>query len=166
MHNLDSTIMQKIKSIVTDVDGVFTDGGFYYSESGKILKKFGPHDGDGIKYLRKIGIHIEAISADHRGFAITHSRMKDMGLNLTLVSESDRRDWILNKFDPETTMFIGDGLHDIPALEACLIGIAPANALECTKHSADYVTSTEGGNGVLFEVAELFATFTGDKING
>ena len=60
-----------IKHVLFDVDGVFTDGCFYYSAQGKIIKVFGPHDGDGIKLLRALGLTISAISADQRGFSIS-----------------------------------------------------------------------------------------------
>ena len=43
----------KFKHLVTDVDGVLTDGGFYYNTEGKVLKKFGPHDSDGFKIEQK-----------------------------------------------------------------------------------------------------------------
>lgn len=59
--------MKKAKVFVIDVDGVLSTGQFYYSESGKAFKVFGPHDNDGIKMIKK-KIEILFITADRRGF--------------------------------------------------------------------------------------------------
>ena len=62
--------MKKQINFILDVDGVFTDGTFYYSKKGKIYKKFGPHDSDGIKIIKK-HFNTSLISADKRGFEIS-----------------------------------------------------------------------------------------------
>lgn len=143
----------KIKELITDVDGVLTSGRYFYSESGKILKEFGPHDSDGFKIIRSLGISIRAISADHRGFAITKKRLDDMGVELSLVSELDRLDWVKANCCPSQTVFVGDGLYDIGPMRLCAMSFAPANALPMTKDNASHVTQVSGGNGVMFEVA-------------
>ena len=56
-----------LENFVLDVDGVLTDGTFYYSEKGKIMKKFGPHDSDGLKLISDL-IKVEFISADKEVF--------------------------------------------------------------------------------------------------
>lgn len=147
------TNKRKILNLVTDVDGVLTDGGFYYDETGKVIKKFGPHDSDGFKIIASLGINCVAISADQRGFGITKRRLTDMGVPITLVSEKDRFNWINEKFGFDNTCFIGDGYHDISSLQRANLGIAPINAPEIVKSSADIVTTASGGNGVIFEVA-------------
>lgn len=60
-----------MKNLVTDVDGVLTDGSFYYNETGKVLKKFGAHYSNSFKIIKSLNINICAISADKRGFGIT-----------------------------------------------------------------------------------------------
>ena len=151
-------IIRKIKSakyFLTDVDGVLTDGGFYYNDTGKIFKKFGPHDSDGFKIIKSHGIDIFSITADKRGYPITQKRLSDMGINISLVSESERFGWASSKFNLNETIFVGDGYHDIPLIEKSLLGIAPANAPDVVKVSADHVTKSVGGNGVIFEIALL-----------
>ena len=143
----------EIKELITDVDGVLTSGRYFYSKKGKILKEFGPHDSDGFSIIRSLGISVRAISADHRGFEITKKRLDDMGVELHLVSELDRLDWVKNNCNPEQTAFVGDGLHDIASMRLCSISFAPCNALPITKANAGYVTQASGGNGVMFEVA-------------
>ena len=60
-----------MKNFITDVDGVLTDGSFYYNETGKVLKKFGAHNRDGFIIIKSLNIDICAIYADKRGFGIT-----------------------------------------------------------------------------------------------
>ena len=142
-----------IKRLVTDCDGVITDGGFFYSEEGKVYKKFGPHDSDGIKMLRASGIEVFAISGDKRGFPITKKRCKDMGVDLQLVSEAERFAFINNIHGFEGTAFVGDGYYDAPCLEAVERGYAPADSTQHARKLADVVTEAGGGRGVLLEVA-------------
>ena len=141
------------KHFVMDVDGVLTDGGFLYNEDGKQYKKFGAHDSDGIKILRKLGLSIEAISADKRGFNITQARLNDMGVELTYVSEADRFTYVSTKYRLQDLIFIGDGLFDIKLLNMCGYGFAPANAPEYVRQYAAVPLSVNGGNGAIFEVA-------------
>jgi 3-deoxy-D-manno-octulosonate 8-phosphate phosphatase (KDO 8-P phosphatase) len=149
-----------IKDLVTDVDGVLTDGKYFYSDQGKILKQFGPHDSDGFKIIKSLGINVRAISADHRGFKITKKRLSDMGIDLYLVSEKDRFDWMKKNCDLEKTAFVGDGLYDAAVMSVCAYSFAPSNALDLTKNASSYVTKLRGGEGVMFEVGmELLRIF-------
>lgn len=144
---------KSITSVLFDVDGVFTDGSFYYSLDGKVFKKFGPEDGDGVKFLKSTGIKVAAISADHRGFKITNARMSDMGIPLELVSEADRYTYIKNNFDFSSLAFVADGIFDAKALYSARCGIAPYNASKSAKRAADYVTNASGGSGAVAEAA-------------
>ena len=139
--------MVEIKRVVTDVDGVLTDGGFYYTADGKVMKRFGPHDSDGVKMLKAVGIDVYAITADARGFEITSRRLSDMGVPVTLVSESERLDFIESNFGFVGTVFIGDGWHDAPSLAACEISYAPLNATQRAIKAADHRIECEGGRG-------------------
>ena len=56
--------LNKIKLLITDVDGVLTDGGLYYSEDGLVLKKFNVKDGMGVRRLKEICIECGIISTD------------------------------------------------------------------------------------------------------
>jgi len=140
-------------NLITDVDGVLTDGGFYYSGEGKILKKFGPHDNDGFKMLVEMGIQPVAISADMLGYSITKKRMEDMGIPIHLVSASTRYKWINDRYDFRKIIFVGDGYFDIECIKASRYGVAPSNAPDIVKAAADFVTTSCGGNGVILEIA-------------
>ena len=101
---------------VIDVDGVLTDGAFYYSEQGKVLKKFGPHDSDALAILRKYA-SVQIISADARGFSITQKRLSDMGFEAKLISSKERQDEIYSLMSTRKVAFLADSYTDIPALK-------------------------------------------------
>jgi len=142
--------------IVTDVDGVLTNGRYLYDVYGKQYKEFGPHDADGVKFFRKFGVEVLAISADKRGFPITEKRLKDMGVPITLVSENDRLSYVNRISNSKRFAFIGDGYFDISSLLASTVGYAPSNALDVVKKHADVVLPICGGEGVLLAAFEHF----------
>ena len=100
-------VFSNLKKIVTDVDGVLTNGNFFYDEHGKKYKQFGPHDSDGIKLLKSVGVEVVAISADKRGFGITSKRLDDMGVDIFLVSEKERLNWFKLNSSSKFTGFVG-----------------------------------------------------------
>jgi 3-deoxy-D-manno-octulosonate 8-phosphate phosphatase (KDO 8-P phosphatase) len=153
------------KNFILDVDGVFTDGTFYYTADGKAMKKYGPHDNDGIKMIRGI-MNIQAISADHRGFPITQKRIKeDMNIPLELVPEKDRLVWLKQKFNMDESIYMGDGWHDMEIFKNAGYSIAPANAFYLVKEKADYVTRTTGGQGAVLEAClHVLEKFFNQKI--
>jgi len=154
------------KYFIMDVDGVLTDGTYYYTEKGKIMKKFGPDDHDAISII-KHKIHVHAITGDKRGFSITKKRVaEDMRLPLDLVSTFDRVKWIKNKFNPSLTIYMGDGIYDPLVFQAVGYSIAPANSFIKTRERADFVTHARGGEGAVaeacFHILEKFFNFPFD----
>ncbi|PJA89966.1 MAG: phosphatase [Candidatus Magasanikbacteria bacterium CG_4_9_14_3_um_filter_32_9] len=140
-------VKKKIKNLILDVDGVLTDGKFHYTAEGKVMKVFGPDDSDGLHLLKdKLNIHM--ISGDKRGFPITKKRIDDMGFPIDLVSTFERVQWMKSRFNPEETIYIGDGIFDVLVFQSVAYSIAPANAMEITKQKADFVTTVNGG-GIL-----------------
>jgi 3-deoxy-D-manno-octulosonate 8-phosphate phosphatase (KDO 8-P phosphatase) len=141
----------KFKNFILDVDGVFTDGKFHYTEDGKVMKVFGDADNDALSLLKPY-LHIEMISGDKRGFGITKKRIEsDMRYPLSLVSTFERYQWISEKFDPGETIFMGDGIYDVLVFDHIGYSIAPANAFSNTKRAANYVTNARGGEGAVAE---------------
>ena len=139
------------KVFLLDVDGVFTDGSFYYTEEGKIMKKFGPDDNDALSLLSKF-ITIEAISGDKRGFQITKKRIADdMGLSLTQVSTFKRVEWIKKRFNLKEVIYMGDGILDPLVFRKVGYSIAPANAFYTAKKEAIFTTNAVGGSGAVAE---------------
>lgn len=150
----------KPKVFVFDVDGVMTDGKFYYTLDGKIMKKFGPDDNDALSLLDPF-MEIRFISGDKNGFPITKKRIgEDMKRPVDLVSTINRIEWIENQYDPKTVIYMGDGIFDTLVFSKVGYSIAPSNADSFLKKQADYVTTREGGDRAVAEaVIHVLETF-------
>ena len=143
--------MIKPKNFILDVDGVMTDGRFYYSADGKIMKSFGADDSDALGLLRNY-LNIEFVSADERGFEITKKRIEiDMGYKLNLVGSKNRVVWIKEKFDTDSVIFMGGGVFDYLTMKIVGYSIAPSNSNEYTKSFANFVTKRAGGDRAVSE---------------
>lgn len=141
----------QLRHFILDVDGVLTDGSFFYSVDGKVFKIFGPDDSDALSLVRPY-LNIQFITGDKRGFPIAAKRIvEDMGYPLDLVSTTRRIHWIEERFDAKDVVFMGDGIFDHYVMKKVGYSIAPANADEFTKLSADYVTTRKGGDRAVSE---------------
>lgn len=150
-----------IKNFVLDVDGVLTDGQFYYTAEGKVMKSFGPDDGDALLLLKPY-LNICFVTGDKKGFAITKKRVEtDMKFPLHQVSTFERVKWLEDSgMKPEETIYMGDGIFDAMVFEKVAYSVAPANAFYATKKKADFVTHSRGGDSAVAEaclhIAEKF----------
>ena len=144
-------MVNKYKNLILDVDGVFTDGKFHYTAEGKVVKVFGDADNDALSLI-KSRLHIEMITGDKRGFPISKKRIHDdMGFPISLVSTFDRAAWIKERFNPDETIYMGDGIYDPLVFREVAFSIAPANAFINTKKYANFVTFSKGGEGAVAE---------------
>jgi 3-deoxy-D-manno-octulosonate 8-phosphate phosphatase (KDO 8-P phosphatase) len=147
------------KNLIIDVDGVLTDGSYYYTADGKVMKRFGPDDNDALSLLDG-KMYIHAITGDKRGYPITKKRvLDDMGLPLDLVSTFNRVAWIEKRFSLKETIYMGDGIFDPLVFEKVLYSIAPANAFFKTKETADFITRAKGGEGAVAEAVLHILTY-------
>lgn len=148
--------------LLLDVDGVFTDGKIYSSKDGKIFKVFGPDDHDAIKLVQTV-MEVTVLTADSKGFSITEKRIVDeMHLDLHLVDVRSRPDWISNKFNGSTCVYMGDGIFDPLVFKRVKYSIAPANAMKNTRESASFVTERRGSEGAIAEaIVHLLDNFFG-----
>ena len=150
---------KKIRLVATDCDGVLTDGGMYYTESGDELKKFNTLDGMGFELLRNHGIKTAIITGENT--ELVRRRAQKLKVDDLIMGEKDKLgalEGLCSKYgiSLEEVAYIGDDVFDIPAIKACGFGCAPVNALNEVKESADYVTKKAGGQGCFREVVEKF----------
>jgi 3-deoxy-D-manno-octulosonate 8-phosphate phosphatase (KDO 8-P phosphatase) len=155
-------------NFILDLDGVLTDGKFYYSQDGKYMKVFGADDHDCINILKKF-MKIHVVTADSKGFEISKRRVKeDMALNINLVSATDRVEWLAKRFNLERTIYMGDGVFDYLVFQEVFYSIAPANALKSTKDKANFVTKNSGGDRAVAEacihILNKFFNFQNHKL--
>lgn len=150
--------LAKIKLVITDVDGVLTDGGIYYDASGECMKRFHVRDGLGIRILEESGIRVAVLSG--RDSPTLRKRMEDLKVSYTMFGVKDKaaacRALITQaSVTAEETACIGDDSIDLPAFEVCGISFAVADAPEYVKRAADRTLTLAGGQGAFREVVDL-----------
>lgn len=143
--------MVQPKVFILDVDGVMTDGKFYYTSAGKVMKVFGADDNDALSLLAP-SLDIHFVTGDHRGFDISKSRIvEDMKKPLDLVSTIKRIDWIRERWDPKDVIYMGDGIFDHYVFREVGYAIAPKNGDDYVKNIADFVTKRKGADRAVAE---------------
>lgn len=151
-------VLKGIRLFATDVDGVLTDAGMYYSESGDEWKKFNTRDGMGIKLLQKAGL-ITAI--------VTQERTRLVARRAEKLAIPELHQGVMDKLSVIRDMamrhglslrevaYIGDDVNDIEALQAVGFSAAPADGLPRVLKVVDYVCRQKGGEGAVRELAEM-----------
>lgn len=141
------------KVFILDVDGVLTDGTFYYTEDGKVMKKFGADDNDALSLLKPY-VKIIFVTGDKRGFQISKKRIvDDMHFELELVSTIRRIEWIKNRYNPQEVIYMGDGIFDHYVMREVGYSVATNNADFNTKQFASYITERNGGERAVAEAS-------------
>ena len=152
------TLAKHIKLLISDVDGVMTDGLLHYGENNVVHKSFHVHDGVGLKLLMHHQIAIGIITASTSPIVAT--RMQALGIEHVYQGQEHKMaayQALLTKLqiDDNDVAYIGDDLPDIPLIERVGLGIAVNNARHKVKQQADWVTTSNGGQGAVREVCEL-----------
>ncbi len=150
---------QRIRLLLTDCDGVLTDGTVYYSAEGEALKRFHMRDGMGVERLRTlaqvdVGIITGEVSPSLRKRA---AKLDIDELHLGVRDKRSRLDQIVARrgLALQQVAYIGDDVNDVAVLEAVGLAACPADATPFAQAAAHVVCRTRGGDGVLREVAEL-----------
>ena len=149
---------KKIKIVLTDVDGVLTDGGMYYSKDGDIMKKFHTRDGMGVTLLRKNSIPTIIITKEKTPMVKKwSSKMKIKKLYDGIVDKESMIEVISKEFHvkAEEMAYIGDDINDIKLLELVGFSVSPKDGIEFVRKKCDYICKKNGGEGVFREVADL-----------
>lgn len=139
-----------MKVFILDVDGVLTNGQFFYTDKGKVMKIFGPDDNDALSLLKKF-INIRFVTGDKKGFEISKKRIDDMGFTLDLVSTIKRIDWIKEIYDPKEVIYMGDGIFDHYVMREVGYSISPSNGDINAKKYSDITTERSGGDRAVAE---------------
>lgn len=148
----------RIKALVLDVDGTMTDGGMYYSAEGQVMKRFDVRDGLGIVNLRKSGVHVMIITADHTPIIAMRARV--LGIERCEMGQGDKNICLLevlrsHHLRADEVVYMGDDLNDLPAIEVAGFSACPADAVNEVITSVDYVCRKLGGHGAVREVVDM-----------
>lgn len=148
---------KSIKLVITDVDGVLTDSGMYYSESGEELKKFNTRDGKAFELLRNAGIKTGIITSESTAIVEWRARkMKIDYLEQGATSKLPALERVIAAagIKIEEVAYIGDDLGDLPVMERVGISACPADAVNAVSHVAHFRCGSCGGRGCLREFVE------------
>ena len=150
--------LQKIKLVISDVDGVLTDGGMYYSARGDIQKKFHARDGMGISILKRNNIPTVIITKEKN--LIVKKWASKMPVDRLFDGVKNKEILVpklckLYNLKEENIAYIGDDVNDIGIMEKIGLSISPKDANLEVRKIANHVTKSKGGEGVLREVCDL-----------
>lgn len=147
-----------IKIVMSDVDGVLTDGGMYYSDKGDVMKKFHTRDGMGVSLLRKNGIPTIIITKEKTKIVrMWAKRMKIEKLHDGILQKETIVERLCETFNVKTNelAYIGDDVNDLKIMSTVGFSAVPADATIEAKQITDYICKSRGGEGVLREITDL-----------
>lgn len=151
--------------ILTDVDGVLTDGRLYYGAEGESWKCFHVKDGLGLKLAQRSGLKVGLLSA--RGGPALEARATELGLDAVIPRREDKgrafRDFLdEHRVKARRVAYAGDDLVDLPILLSCGLSFAPADAAPEVRDRVDHTLSAPGGCGAVREMVEWILRARGD----
>lgn len=149
---------QTVRLMIFDVDGVMTDGGLYYTDSGEELKAFNALDGHGLKMLKQSGVQLAIISG--RKSKLVEHRAHNLGIDHLVQGAHDKLasfEALIAElgFTPKQCGFMGDDVIDLPVMRRVNFAIAVPDSPTLVRQYAHYVTGARGGHGAVREACEV-----------
>ena len=148
-----------IKIFLSDVDGVLTDAGMYYTENGDEFKKFCTYDGMGFQLLQKTGVKVGILTTEDRD--LNRRRAKKLGLDFDFHGVKDKLQIVKDLCKKENisldeVAYIGDDVNCFGLLSQVGIAACPNNAVDKIKSIPTILQlDRNGGEGVVREFVEL-----------
>lgn len=145
------------KLVITDIDGVWTDGGMYYTADGDVMKRFSVKDGWGVIFLRQHEIPVAIMTGENT--MIVQKRAEKLKVEYCYLGVKDKVACALSLCDKlgiglDDVAFIGDDINDLGLLRKVGFSASPANTPEYVKSQVDFVTKASGGYGAFREFVE------------
>ena len=150
--------LKRVRLVITDVDGVLTDGGLYYGPDGECLKRFHARDGLGVKLLQQAGIQVAVLSG--RDCPALRRRLADLGITEAVLEQVDKRAVLSGIIErcgvsAEEVAFIGDDIPDMEVFGLCGVSVTVGDAPDYVKARADLVLECGGGQGAFRELVDV-----------
>jgi len=148
---------QQIQCILSDVDGVLTDGGILFNNEGIETKSFHVRDGLGIKLWQQAGYQFGILTA--RTSHIVKVRSAELGISIVRQGFEEKLPVAQQiiaklKIEPAQVCYIGDDLTDLPVMKHVGWSVAVADAVSEIRENADQITEAPGGQGAVRELIE------------
>lgn len=149
--------LARIKLLCCDVDGVLTDGGFYYGNDGSRLARFHVLDGMGLKRVQAAGVKLAFITQSKTPYI--ELRARDLGIDYCYLGV-DEKLGAMNEileglaFGLESVAHIADDVNDLSLLHAVGTPITVPGGVPEVHAACRYVTQAQGGNGAVRELCD------------
>ncbi|MBL76929.1 MAG: 3-deoxy-D-manno-octulosonate 8-phosphate phosphatase [Chloroflexi bacterium] len=149
---------KKIKLVISDVDGVLTDGSMYYSEKGEQLKQFHTRDGMAVELLLQKNIPTIIITREKSKIVLARAKKIKIKkvysgiMQKELLLPEISKIFNINKNE---IAYIGDDINDEKIMKLVGLSVSPHDGVLHIKKIANLVTSVPGGKGVLRELADM-----------
>ncbi|MES2664044.1 MAG: HAD-IIIA family hydrolase [Pseudomonadota bacterium] len=155
--------LRNIRAFVMDVDGVLTDGHLWFGAQGELMKGFHVLDGQGIVTLKAAGILTGIITG--RASEIVNQRATDLKIDAVVQGSRDKAEDLRKmiaswNISLEETLYIGDDVPDICALEIVGCAVTVPDAHNSVRNIVDWTTHQSGGLGAVREVCDLILTYS------
>jgi len=151
----------RIKLVLSDNDGVFTDNGVYYSERGEEFKRFSIRDGMGVERLRAHGVETGIMTGEVSPSLVKRAeKLHITSLYLGVKDKLARLEDVLRDtgLDVSEIAYIGDDVNDLGIMNAIApfgLVACPGDGMHLVEHSVHYRCTAFGGRGAFREYAEL-----------
>ena len=145
------------KLFITDIDGVWTDGGMYYDQTGNEFKKFNTSDSAGVLFLNYLDIPLAIITSEITKIVERRAQKLNIAHLYQGVKDKVGKAQDICKVmgvQMNEVAFIGDDLNDIPLLKTVGFPGVPANAPGYVKKYSKYDLKISGGDGAFREFVE------------
>ena len=148
----------EIQLVLTDVDGVLTDGRVIFDNQGVESKQFHIRDGQGMRLWQQSGGTLGIVTG--RSSQVVKLRAAELDIDIVRQGVKDKLHVVRSICEElylqlSQVAYLGDDLPDWAVIKHVGLGVAVGDAAEELQQDADYVTSLPGGQGVLREVIEL-----------
>ncbi len=169
MANKDNELAKPIRLLLSDVDGVLTDGLITIDNAGVESKTFHVRDGLAIKLWQRCGFRFGIITA--RSSQIVKLRAAELGIDLVRQGATDKlavaREIMQQlNIQPHEVAYIGDDLPDLTVMAAVGLSIAVADAVSEVRAAAQWTTQVAGGRGAVREAVERLLKAKGSWDHG
>ena len=146
-----------IKLILSDVDGVLTDGTIEINHNGDESKRFCTLDGYGIRMWKKAGFDVGLITG--RDCPCIYYRAANLGINILRAGTFAKWEAVIAiaaelQLSYEEIAFIGDDYPDLPAIRGVGLGVTVPHAPQELKNAAEYITQRPGGHGAVRDLID------------
>ncbi len=148
----------RIKLVVTDIDGVWTDAKIYYSSEGEVLKAFSYYDGMATALLSQANIRTAIITSENsQPVAQRAKKLKILDVFLGVQDKLEVFEALLDKYQlqPSEAAYIGDDINDYTVMQVAGLTAAPSNTPAFHILKPDILLSRAGGDGAFREFADL-----------